>query len=159
MSKKTILVFIFICCILVILAAVALAGRYRSYPSAFDATIEKIPGIDFSVRFQSDDQGRVLVCTIRNQSDDEVRYGQAFYLEKERDGQWFELGDMTGKRADDRAWNPVANTVPSGSEKEFHISLDGFRPLSKGSYRIIIKIARGLNTNPSDSIAAFFEIE
>jgi len=159
MSRKTIAVFIFMCCILAIILAAFLANRYRIYPSVFGNTIDTAPGIEFSARLDQSDGSRRLVCVIRNDSGKKINFGEEFYLERERNGEWFEVNDKTGRRADEKAWNAVARTVPAGGEKELIISLDGFRPLTDGRYRVIKKISLGENGVPNEIIAAYFAVE
>ncbi|NLW02585.1 MAG: hypothetical protein GX027_04885 [Clostridiaceae bacterium] len=159
MGRKTIGVFISICCILAVILAAALINRYRAYPSVFGNTLEMAPGIEFSARLDSSGGSRQLICVIRNRGDSIITYGEEYYLEREKDGEWFEVNDKTGHRADEKAWNELAYFVPAGSEKEFVISLNSFRPLPEGSYRIIKKISRGENSNPTEIIAAYFTVE
>jgi len=159
MSRKTIAVFISICCILAVILGVALISRYRTYPSVFGNIIETAPGIEFSARLVSSGGSRQLICVIRNISDSKITYGEEYYLEREKDGEWFEVKDKTGHRADERAWNELAYYVPAGSEKEFVISLNSFKPLPGGTYRIIKKISRGESSNPTEIVAAFFTVE
>ena len=52
----------------------------------------------------------------------------------------------------------MAYFVPAGSEKEFVISLNSFRPLPEGSYRIIKKFSRVENSIPKEIIAAYFTV-
>jgi hypothetical protein len=116
-----------LCCIIAVSVLAVLINRSRSYPSVFDNFLSEASNVDFSVQLQSD--ARQLVCNIINNNDDEITYGQEYYLEKEKDGKWYEITDIYGKRADERSWNALAYTVPAHEEKEMTISLANFKSL------------------------------
>lgn len=139
--------------------AVYLTGLFRSYPSSFGFAIETPSDIDFSAVYELNGREQELTCIIRNNSDKKISYGEAFFIEREKDGQWFEIGDITGKREDERAYPALAHSIPAGSENAFPVSLDGFRMLPKDNYRIVIRIASGENSVPTDVIAACFSVE
>jgi len=141
------------------LPAVYLTGLFRSYPSSFGFAIETPSDIDFSAVYELNGREQELACFIRNNGSKNLTYGEEFFIEKEKDGAWFEIGDIAGKRGNERAYPALAYSIPAGSEKEFPVSLDGFRTLPKGNYRIVKKIAGGGNSTPTDVIAACFTVE
>lgn len=149
MKSKAAVIFL-LCCIIAVIVLAVLISQSRSYPSVFGNSEFEAPNVDFLAQFQSD--ARKLVCTIINNNDDEITYGPEYYLEKEKDGKWYEVTDIYGKRADEKSWTAVAYTAPAHGKDAFTISLDRFKPLSKGKYRVAKKTSIG-------PIFAYFQAE
>jgi hypothetical protein len=148
--KRKAVIIISLCCIIAAIVLAVLISRSRSRLSVFGNSTYEAPNVDFSVQFQSD--ARQLVCIIINNNDYEITYDGEYYLEREKGGKWYEITDIYGKRADERSWTALAYGVPAHGKDVFTISLDRFKPLSKGKYRVAKKTSIG-------PIFAYFQAE
>jgi len=125
MSKQTIIIFIFLCCLLIVaLLSVPLIKHFRSYPSNFGSSIDTPSDIDFSARLDKESGKPVLTSVIRNRSGAEIAYGQEYYIERKKDGEWFELADITGRTGNEEPYNPILHSLPAGKEVEFSVPLN-----------------------------------
>jgi hypothetical protein len=79
-----------------------------------------------------------IALTIKNESDEEHSYGVEFKLEKEIDGEWYEVpfeGEV--------AWIMIAYILEANSENNETISFDLLdkNTLTEGNYRLIKQIS------------------
>jgi len=148
--KRKAVIIISLCCIIAAIVLAVLISRSRSRLSVFGNSTYEAPNVDFTVQLKPDE--RRLLCVITNNNDDNIYYDSPYYLEKERCGKWYEITDIYGKRADERSWNALAYGVPAHGKDAFTISLDRFKPLSKGKYRVAKKTSIG-------PIFAYFQAE
>lgn len=93
-----------------------------------------------------------ITYTINNQSDRELNYGQDYSLQKEKDGNWYQVEPE----------NPVAVTLellwlPAGSTDTLETSWDtSYGTLTSGHYRIVKSVSDNEN---SYYLAGEFDIE
>ena len=130
------LVFTLAVVIVILIMFVAILNRKQYYPTNIDTKYSLASGIDFSAKFED----KSLACTIVNHNNSEMIYGEAYYLEKLMKGKWYEVVDAMGERASKKSWIAIANSIPANGKKELTISLDDFRKLKQGKYRIVIPL-------------------
>ncbi len=151
MNKKRVII-ILSCIIIIAILVVLIIKTKHIYPSVIDSSYKSAPNVNFSAALQVSENNEQLVCTIENKNEHEITYEEKYYLEIETDGKWYEIIDRRGKRADEEAWNTKLYVVEAKGHKEFTISLDDFRELSDGSYRIVKYIDLSENDNDSEYI-------
>lgn len=148
MNKKRVIVIISSITIVAILVVLIIRTKHI-YPSVIDSSYKSAPNVNFSAALQVSENSKQLVCTIENKNEHEITYEEKYYLEIEKDGKWYEIIDRRGKRADEGAWTTKLYVVEAKGRKEFSISLDSFRELSDGKYRIVKYM--NLSENDKDS--------
>ena len=133
--NKSILVYIISLGSIIILMFVFYMSRKHTYPSVIDSSSIVASNVNFSVELL--DNEKKLVCHIENNNNYEITYGEEYYLEIEKDGTWYEVTDYSGKRTNEKDWIAIAYIVRANDHNEFDISLDNYRGLSDGNYRIV----------------------
>lgn len=137
MKKRIILIVS--CCVIIVVAILLILfmSPKHTYPSVFDSSSKIASNVNFSANFQVSEDSKQVVCMIENNNDYEIIYGDKFYFEIEKDGKWYEVTDRRGKRSDENTWTAKAYDVEANGRKEFTISLNDYRDLSDGNYRIV----------------------
>lgn len=161
MKRKLFIIIISSCCIIA-LALLVFSTKHKYYPSVIDDTCIVASNIDFSVDLQTSYNDQKLVCVIENFNHYEITYGAEYYIEKEKDGKWYEVVNRMGKRSDEKDWNALAYALPANGCNEFVISLNNYKKLSSGNYRIVKYInwpAIGQNTSSCNIIVAPFQVK
>ena len=94
---------------------------------------------------------------IKNTTDEEYGYGEAYSIEKFDNGSWKELDTLTG---DPLSWNAVLYTIKAKEEKELNIDWSlGYGELKSGTYRLVKSDIRKSNSPESRTYTVYAEFD
>lgn len=130
-------------------------GAYNTayYRKAGDMPSE-ISGVSLSFVEYKDN---VVTVKLRNESGNDYEYGLYFALQKQIDGEWYEIPPVK-----DYAFTELAYSLPAGGSADLDCSLDHYGKLDAGRYRIekesFIFVTDGV-TDSHKSLVAEFEIK
>ncbi|WP_091529530.1 immunoglobulin-like domain-containing protein [Alkalibacterium subtropicum] len=82
-----------------------------------------------------DPAGDTFILNTINESEDEISYGVAFSLEKERDGEWYVV-----EPNEEMAFIMIVHSLDPGEEAQEELSMEYYEPLETGDYRVVREI-------------------
>lgn len=162
MSKRLKGILTSSCLILVLLILIFFITRQPLYPSVIASSCVEASNVEISVELQLSEQEKKIVCAVDNHNDYAITSGVEYYLEKEKDGKWYEVVDKTGKRTNEKAWNEIAQLFPANKRSGFEISLDEYQELSAGNYRVVKYVSLENTSKNKDTCYIFvapFEVK
>ncbi|WP_099468066.1 immunoglobulin-like domain-containing protein [Konateibacter massiliensis] len=126
MNKK-ILAIVFLCILIIgIFAVFHFITGNKNAPSVVGEGAMELEGVDFTADYEKEYKN--LTYTLKNNTDFDIEYGEASYIEIQKNDSWYRVN------ADD-VWIAISYTLSSGDEKTTIVSLQD--KLASGNYRLV----------------------
>lgn len=94
-----------------------------------------------------DPEDEPFILNTINDSEDEISYGAAFSLEKEKAGEWYVV-----EPNEEMAFIMIVYSLDPGKKAQEELSMEYYEPLKTGNYRIVREIE-------GEVLAAEFEVQ
>jgi len=103
--------------------------------SKFSAeSLNSIEGVYLTdIEYMQDD--RLVGCTLKNNTNDTIYYGEQFFLEKQINGEWYEI-----PYSYKIPWTYQLNYLEPSTCTEISVQIDIWMLLQKGNYRLIKEV-------------------